>query len=306
VRIEDLADHASTWQEPIWTTYAGYRVGAFPPNSQGVALLMQMNMAEQYDLKAMGQNGERYIHTLVETKKLAFRERDRYVTDPTFSEIPLDMLTSKAYAKRLLAEFAQPSAPGKPLTRTGGGDTVFLCVVDRQGNAVAMIESLFSAFGSGRMVPGTGIILHNRGSLFSLDSADTNVIAPRKRTYHTLSPGIALRPDGSLFMVFGTPGGDGQTQTMLQLFNNIALFGMTPQQSVESPRWRSFESGRLLLEPGIPESVRAALRALGHDVRVSDGPTSEMGGAQVIMLMAGSGVRITGADARREAYGLAW
>jgi gamma-glutamyltranspeptidase/glutathione hydrolase len=268
---------------------------------------MQMNMAEQYDLKALGHNGDRYIHTLVETKKLAFRERDRYVTDPTFSEIPLDMLTSKAYAKRLLAEFANPAAPGPPLARAdGGGDTVFLCVVDRQGNAVAMIESLFGSFGSGRMVPGTGIILHNRGSLFSLDSADVNVIAPRKRTYHTLSPGIALRPDGSLFMLFGTPGGDGQTQTMLQVFNNIALFGMTPQQAVESPRWRSLESGRLLLEPGIPEPVRAALRALGHDVRVSDGPTSDMGGAQVIMLMAGTGVRVTGADARREAYGLAW
>jgi gamma-glutamyltranspeptidase/glutathione hydrolase len=263
------------------------------------------------DVKAAGHNSAQYIHRLVEGSKLAYADRDRHVADPAFANVPLDRLLSKDYARELQTRIGERAAgagsPGGDVSaRDGDGDTVYLCVVDKDGNAVSWIQSNFAAFGSGRMVPGTGIILHNRGSLFSLDSADTNVIAPRKRTYHTLSPGIALRPDGSLFMVFGTPGGDGQTQTMLQLFNNIALFGMTPQQAVESPRWRSFESGRLLLEPGIPESVRAALRALGHDVRVSDGPTSEMGGAQVIMLMAGSGVRITGADARREAYGLAW
>ncbi|MGH7551644.1 MAG: gamma-glutamyltransferase [Longimicrobiales bacterium] len=306
VNIEDMAAHSSTWQEPIWTTYGGFRVAAFPPNSQGAALLMMMNMAEQYELRGFGHNAAPYIHTLVEVKKLAYRERDRYITDPAFSEIPLERLLSKEFARQLNAELATRASGGDGPRGDDSGDTVFLCVVDKDGNAVSMIQSLFAAFGSGRMVPGTGILLHNRGSLFSVDTTDANVIAPNKRTFHTLAPSLALRPDGSLFMVFGTPGGDGQPQTLLQVFNNIVLFGMTPQQAVEASRWRSYGSDRLQVEPGIKEDVRRALEALGHRVDVADRPTTDFGGAQVIMIDRASGVRITGADPRREAYGIAW
>jgi gamma-glutamyltranspeptidase len=197
-------------------------------------------------------------------------------------------------------------APRTPDTAAhGDGDTVFLGAVDARGNAVALIQSLFSAFGSGRMVPGTGIVLHNRGSSFSLDPRSINVVAPRKRTYHTLSPAMVLNTDGSLFMVLGTPGSDGQTQTQLQVFNNIVLFGMTPQRAVEAPRWRSWENGRLQVEDGVPEDVRDALRAMGHDVRVQRGQSSDLGGAQVILLTP-AGARAVGADPRREAYGIAW
>ena len=311
--LADLANHSPLWQEPIATTYAGYRVLALPPNSQGIALLMQMNMAELYDLQAMGHNSAAYVHTLVELKKLAFSERDRYVTDPSFSEIPLDRLMSKEHARQLVDRFrtapVQRSSTSVPARErrdaNGDGDTVFMGVVDRHGNAVALIQSLFGAFGSGRMVPGTGILLHNRGALFSLDPAHVNVIAPEKRTYHTLAPALALRPNGSLYMVLGTPGGDGQTQTLLQVFNNVVLFGMTPQRAVEAPRWRSREDNTLQIDAAVGAAIIDAIAALGHPLRVQETPSAALGGAQIILLMD-NGVRAVGADPRREAYGIAW
>jgi gamma-glutamyltranspeptidase len=311
ISAADLAGHSSTWQQPIATMYEGYRVLSFPPNSQGVALLMQMNMAALFDLRAFGHNSGEYVHSLVEIKKLAFAERDRHVTDPTFAEIPLDAMLSQEHAAQLLSSWSRPTSGGQvpPAGNgesTGGdGDTVFLGVVDEQGNAVALIQSLYNAFGSARMVPGTGIVLHNRGALFSLDTAHVNVVAPRKRPYHTLAPAMALNADGSLFMVMGTPGSDGQTQTLLQVFNNIVLFGQSPQRAVEAARWRSWDDGRLQVEDGIGEETRERLRAFGHRVTVQAGFSSELGGAQVI-LVSPAGVRSVGADPRREAYGIAW
>lgn len=306
ITFEDLAAHSSTRQEPIWTAYHGYRVAAFPPNSQGLTLLLEMNLAEQFDLEAAGHNSAAYIHLLVEIKKLAYRERDRYLTDPAFIDIPLDRLLSKEFARELAAELgdrATNSSSGA--SGDDSGDTVFLAAIDRDGNAVSMIQSLYSSFGSGRMVPGTGIVLQNRGGLFSLDPAHVNVIAPGKRTFHTLAPSLALREDGSLFMVFGTPGGDGQPQTLLEVFNNIVVFGMSPQQAVEAPRWRSYSDNRLEIEPGITEDVRAALERYGHRVTLADQP-SALGGAQVILVDPVSGVRFAAADPRREAYAVAW
>jgi gamma-glutamyltranspeptidase/glutathione hydrolase len=274
---------------------------------------MQMNMAGLYDLRALGHNDPRYIHTLVEVKKLAFAERDRYVTDPSFAEVPLDRLLSPEHARALLdalgttsgAAPADAAPPRADAARNGDGDTVFLGVVDQHGNAVALIQSLYHSFGSGRRVPGTGIVRHNRGGLFSLYDRNINVIAPGKRTYHTLAPALAVRDDGSLYMVFGTPGSDGQTQTLLQVFNNIALFGMTPQRAVEAPRWRSWPDGRLQIESGVSAQVRAALTALGHRIDVEESPSADLGGAQVIVITS-AGVKAVGADPRREAYGIAW
>lgn len=304
--IEDLAAHSSTWQEPISTSYHDLKVVAFPPNSQGVALLMQLNVAQLMDVRAHQQNTADYIHNLVEIKKHVFAERDRVVSDPSFTEVPLDRMLSRDYARGVARALQEASAtPTTTSTSNGNGDTVFLCVIDKHGNAVALIQSLYSSFGSGRMVPGTGIVLHNRGALFSLDPAHVNVIAPGKRTYHTLAPGMVLRSDNSLMMTFGSPGSDGQTQTMLQVLNNIYLFGMTPQQAVDAPRYRSYGNNTLLLDAGIPLEVRTELTRRGHNVRVQQTPSAELGGAQVIMLLP-SGVRWVGADHRREAYGIAW
>lgn len=303
--LQDLANHSSTWQEPITTDYHRMRVVELPPNSQGVALLMQLNVAERFDLEKMGQNSAAYIHTLVEIKKRVFADRDRYVADPAFFDVPLDKMLSGDRARDIAREMLETATPAAAEgDRSGNGDTVFLCAVDNNGNAVALIQSLYSSFGSGRMVPGTGIILHNRGALFTLDEKHVNVIAPNKRPYHTLAPGMVLRGN-DLMMVFGTPGSDGQTQTMLQVLNNIALFHMTPQEAVDAPRYRSFANGTLLLDAGIPESVRAQLAQRGHHVKVQETPSAELGGAQVILLLP-DGVKMVGADHRREAFGIAW
>lgn len=242
---------------------------------------------------------------MVEIKQRVFSDRDRFVADPAFYEAPLDKLLSGDYARnvarslRTRAEDATDDA-----TRSGSGDTVLLCVVDKDGNAVALIQSLYASFGSGRVVPGTGIVLHNRGSLFSLSESHVNVIAPNKRPYHTLAPGMVTRGD-DLYMVFGSPGSDGQTQTMLQVLNNIELFGMTPQEAVDAPRYRSYPDGRLLLDRGINLRVRSDLSQRGYKVESLEAPSAELGGAQVILLTK-NGVKMIGADHRREAYGIAW
>jgi len=304
---DDLSRHRSTWEKPISSTYLGHPVIAFPPNTQGVTLLEQLNLAELSDLKAMGRNSANYIHTLVEGAKLAYADRDKYVADPAFSEVPVERLISKEYAadlaKRLRDKLKADDVSGNA-NRDGSGDTVFLGVVDKDGNAVSMIQSLFAAFGSGRMVPGTGITLHNRGSLYELDTTHANVIAPGKRPFHTLCPAMVLRPDRSLMMVVGTPGGDGQTQTLVQVITNVMQFGMTPQQAVEAARWRWYGRERLGVEPGIAADVRDVLTRRGHQVVVQE-PSEEFGGAQVI-LVTPSGGRIAGADPRREAYAIAW
>ncbi len=304
--IEDLAAHSSTWQEPIVTDYHDLKVVALPPNSQGVALLMQLNAAQLLDVRSFGHNSANYIHSLVEIKKRVFELRDRYVSDPALTDAPLERMLSRDQAREIARAVQSSSVnkSGAPV-RDGDGDTVFLCVVDRHGNAVALIQSLYGSFGSGRMVPGTGIVLHNRGALFSLDPAHVNVIAPGKRTYHTLAPGMVLRGDNSLMMAFGTPGSDGQTQTMTQVLNNIYLFGMTPQQAVDAPRYRSYADGTLLLDAGVEPSVREELSRRGHTVRVQGTPSAELGGAQVILVLP-SGVKWIGADHRREAYGIAY
>ena len=308
VTTADLAKNRVSWQEPISTTYLGKRVLAFPPNTQGATFLEMLNLAELQDLTAMGRTSADYVHTLVEGAKLAYADRDRYIADPEFANVPLDRLLSKEYAKELGRRIRRDSIAADAAgdgTRDGNGDTIYLTVIDKDGNAVSMIQSLFAAFGSGRMVPGTGITLHNRGALFSLETSHPNIVAPGKRPFHTLSPAMALNDDGSLFATFGTPGGDGQPQTLIQILNNVLRFGMTPQQAVEAPRWRVFGSGRLGVEPGLSDEVRADLARRGQRVSVEK-PSADFGGAQMIVIDPQSKVRMIGSDYRREAYGIAW
>ena len=307
VTAADLAKHASQWQEPISTTYGGKTVLAFPPNSQGMTFLEMLNLAEKVLPPNEAANSASTIHALAEVTKLAYQDRDRYLADPEFSAVPVDRLISKAFAAdraKLVTADTVRAPGGESRSRDGNGDTIYLAVVDKDGNAVSMIQSLFASFGSGRMVPGTGITLHNRGALFDLDASHPNVIAAGKRPFHTLSPAMALNTDGSLFMAFGTPGGDGQPQTLVQILNNVLHHGMTPQQAVEAPRWRVFGGTRIGMEPGIDATVRSQLERRGHQVRVQE-PSAEFGGAQMIVIHS-SGARMTGADFRREAYAIAW
>lgn len=303
---DDLVRHRSTWQEPIATTYLGKTMLALPPNSQGMTFLEMLNVAEASGLDGLARNSADYIHLLAEGAKLAYADRDRYLADPEFATVPVDRLLSREYARELAQRIRRDSvtAPAEDGTRDGNGDTIYLGVVDKDGNAVSMIQSLFASFGSGRMVPGTGIVLHNRGALFDLDPKHPNVVAPGKRPFHTLTPAMALNADRSLAMVFGTPGGDGQPQTLIQIVHNVLRFGMTPQQAVEAPRWRVYSGGRLGVEPGIDEWVRSDLARRGHQVAMQP-PSAEFGGAQMIVIHS-SGARLAGADPRREAYAVAW
>ena len=311
VTAEDLAKHHSDWVEPIATTFHGYRVLALPPSSQGLAMLMQLNAAERLDLAGMGHNSAEYIHNLVQIKKAVFAERDRYVADPAFSPVPVDRLISKEHAAGLVVSRTADATrvklrPGSfGSVRNWEGDTVCLITTDSAGNVVVLIESLFHFLGSGRMVPGTGILLHNRGSSFSLDQSHPNVVAPGKRPYYTLSPAMVIDSTGAPFFALASPGGDGQTQTLTQVLYNIVLFKMHPQAAVEAPRWRSHEDLVLALEPGISDGVRTELTRRGHSVVVHP-PSEEYGGAQVVLIHPKSRAKITGADERREAFSIAW
>ena len=303
---EDLEDHCSTWVQPIETAYKGYRICEIPPNSQGIALLMQANIIENFELNKLGHNSADYVHLLVETKKLVFADRDKYVCDPDFHPIPVEKMVSKAYAKEQMSriDLSRAALDVSPTNFSSAGeDTIYLAVVDKEGNAVSMINSLYEAFGSGIVIEGTGIMLQNRGKDFSLDSAHLNCIEPHKRPYHTLSPCMILKEDHP-FMVLGTPGADGQTQSLLQVIVNIIDFNADVQEAVESPRWRSNPGDSLLIESRFPATVIEGLRAKGHQTELLPGWSALCGGAQGIVIDLENRVLMGGADPRRQAYAI--
>lgn len=298
---EDLASHTSNWVEPITTTYRGYDVHAFPPNTQGIVTLLELNLAELFDLRSMGHLSADAIHVMVEAKKLAFEDREQ-VSDPEFVKIPVKDLISKERAARKAKEIDLKRAR-RVAQRGGDGDTVFIATADRQGNVVSLIQSIYYPFGSGVVAGDTGIILQNRGAYFSLDRDHPNRIEPGKRTLHTLSP-IMVFKDGKPAMAVGTMGRDGQPQFHFQVLTNIIDFGLTMQEAVEAPRWIS---GRialedpqdvLLIEGRVPRETVEELRKRGHEVKQLDDWTEAMGHSNGI-LFSGE-VMMGGADPRSD------
>ena len=317
VRASDLAAHTSTWVDPLSGEYLGHTFLVMPPNTQGVAQLALMEMSKAFDLASMGHNTAPYLHTLIELKKLAFADRDRWIADPEHADVPVDRLLDPEYLRERAAlvdaaraaESVEPGFGDEIATEEpdadDAGDTVYLTAVDQYGNAVSWIQSLFAGFGSGLLETETGVLLHNRGSLFTLEDGHPNQVAPGKRPYHTLTPMMALR-DGELAFTLGTPGGDSQTQSLLQIVHNLLLFGMTPQEALEAPRFRSQGGVRVSIEAWVPASVQAGLERLGHELRPVRGWTATFGGAQMILVEPGSGTLTAAADPRREAYALAY
>jgi gamma-glutamyltranspeptidase / glutathione hydrolase len=303
---EDLAGQRVEWVEPLETDYRGYSLLTLPPNSQGIALLMQANMLEKVDVSALDGEGAELIHRMVETKKLAFADRDRYVCDPRHRAVPVKQMLDKAYAARQMNRIdlcrAAERIAASDFTR-GGDDTVYLAVVDRLGNAVSMIQSLFEAFGSCVMVPETGILLHNRGRGFSLDPQHPNCLSPGKRPYHTLHPAMVLKARRPCFLL-GSPGADGQTQTVMQLLVQLLDQGANVQEAVEAPRWRSYPDGALQVEGRFSAETLTALERLGHRVEARPAWDEVMGSAQAIRLDHEQGVLSGGADPRRQAYAI--
>jgi gamma-glutamyltranspeptidase len=331
--MEDMQQHHSDWVEPISTNYRGYDVYEFPPNSQGIAALEMLNIIEGYDLKALGHQSAEYIHVLLEAKKLAFADRDRYVSDPDFVEVPVERLLSKEYAGQQRQRInLQKAAHNVAAGLEKAGDTMYLCTADNEGNVVSLIQSLFNRFGSGIVGGDTGVLLHNRGAYFSLDPRHVNYLRPGKRTMHTLTPAMVLR-DEVPYMALGSMGGDAQPQIHVQLLSAIIDFGKNVQQAIAAPRWRSgvmpigttrtqqdlihFQRGVdgygqrsvtevVMLENRFPRDVSFLLDMLGHRTIVEGAWEDGMGHAQAIRIDPVTHVFEGGADPRCDGLALGW
>lgn len=289
VTIEDLRSNAPTWVTPIMATFKGYRVWELPPNNQGIAALEMLRILEPYDLAAMGHNSAAYLHHLIEAKKLAYADLDRFVGDMDHLAMPASTMLGDAFiAERrshMDATHAQSRVEPGPL-RTAS-ETIYLTTADAEGNMVSLINSNYDAFGSGIVVPGLGFALHNRGAGFTLTEGLPNTVAPGKRPFHTLIPGFVTRMEGGrerAYMSFGLMGGGMQAQGHAQFLINHLLFGMDVQAAIDAARFRHLDGVRVAIESPVGDAVRAQLTAMGH-VLVDERPVS-FGGAQAIIRLA--------------------
>ena len=306
---DDLASHRSDWGEPIATEYRGYTIFETPPNTQGLAVLVGLNIMDGWPQGEWDWDDPARHHHTIEAKRLAYAERDAHVADPAFYRAPLERLLSKEYAAALREKIRPDQAAPFGPARGHGGGTTYFAVADAEGNLVSCVQSLYKGFGALVVPRGTGISLHNRGGYFSLDPEHPNALAPRKRPFHTLIASMAFKGVEPV-LVFGTMGGDGQPQTHMQVFANIFEYGMDIQQAIEAPRWAHdvtnplAPSNELLLEARFGEAFRGALERLGHRPRLAARWDSRMGHAQGILV--GSGTYMGGADPRGDGYALGW
>ncbi len=310
---QEIADHENEWyQPPISTTYHGHTVYETAPPSQGLALLEMLNILEGYDLADMGFYTAESVHTMVEAKKLAFADRNRYAGDPDFVSMPVSELISKRFAARrremITGTTGRYEAGPVAAPIPGDGNTSYFCVVDAEGNAVSFIHSLSMGFGSGFVAGNTGALLNNRvGRGFSLVEGHPNVIEGGKRTMHTLNAYMVMR-EGKPYLIGGTPGGDNQIGWNAQVISNALDHGMSAQQAVEAPRWTSTPGSDphsiddpfvLELEGGMSAADVESLKARGHDVVVHPGRVFG-GSAKLIVIDPATGVRTAGSDPRSD------
>ncbi len=286
--LEDFRSHTADYVAPISTTCSGATAWNLPPNTQGVSSLQILAMMNRMDARAMGEGSADWIHCLVECTKLAFADRERFVTDPAFASAPLDLLLSDDHIAECAARVDMGRARTHPCLLDPRGDTIWLGVVDREGNCVSLIQSIYNDFGSAVVPAGTGVLLQNRGCFFSLDPAHVNTLEPGKRTMHTLNPPMLLK-DGRPCLVYGTMGGEGQPQTQAAIVSRVMDFGMHPQEAVDAPRWlygRSWgaASNSLKLEGRIARDTAAELARRGHDVEMTPDYTDLMGHAGCILI----------------------
>ncbi|OXM87339.1 gamma-glutamyltransferase [Paenibacillus rigui] len=307
---EDFIRHHSDWVEPVSTTYRGQEIVQMPPNSQGFSALMMMNMLESVDLGAVRRDSAEFYHLMTEVVKKAFRDRDRFLTDPDFVSIPLDHLLSKEYARKLYRELRLDPPQGDPfLSRAIGQDTAYAAVVDEEGNAVSFIQSLYFDFGSAYVAGASGVLMQNRGSFFSLDAKEVNVLEPGKRCFHTLMPAMICR-NGKPVLLFGTQGGEGQPQTQLSVMTGVLDYGCTIQEALALPRWvygRTWgeDGDALRIENRGFEPIAAQLRQWGHKVELVNPWDGMMGQAQGISIGA-DGLLSGAADPRGDGIAFGW
>ncbi|HET7006186.1 MAG TPA: gamma-glutamyltransferase [Candidatus Binatia bacterium] len=294
--LKDFADHRSDWVEPLTANYRGCDIYEMPPASQGFVALAMLKILEGFDLKAIGMNSVDALHAMIEAKKLAFADRDRHLADRDFMKTDVRALFAGDRAKRLRGLIRMGQAAADYPDAPGGTDTEYVAAADREGNLVSFIQSNFMGFGSGVVEPDTGIILQNRGHLFSFDENHPNCIGPHKRCVHTLAPGMIFK-DGKPYAVLGLKGGHVQPQVQVQLISNLIDHGMTPQQAISAPRFNHIDGLKVGLEPDISTEVKNALSRRGHQV-VGGNPES-FGGAHMILIDRESGAFIGGSDPRK-------
>jgi gamma-glutamyltranspeptidase/glutathione hydrolase len=302
----DLREFEPEWVDPVFTTYRGWTVYELPPNTQGIAALMMLDLMEQFPLGEYGFHSAEALHVMIEAKKLAYADMLRYVGDPRFARMPVAALLNKSYARKRarLIDREKAATRVEPsvfdgLTNSKGGDTIYLSVIDKDGNIVSLIQSIYSGFGSGLVPPGTGFALHNRGALFTLDERHPNALAPRKRPLHTIIPGFMQK--GDVRIGFGIMGAFNQAQAHAQFVAGIADYGLDIQQALEAGRFTksTFTGCDVNVEALVPESVRKELVALGHDVTTVPPRTGTFGYGQAVM-SDGSGVHFGASEPRHD------
>jgi gamma-glutamyltranspeptidase / glutathione hydrolase len=303
----DLTDFQPEWVTPIQTVYRGWTVSELPPNTQGVAALMMLGIMQQFPIGEYGFQSARAMHVLIEAKKLAYADMLRYVGDPRFSNVPVSEMLSEAHsvARARLIDPAHAQCDVQPtqfasIAGRPGSETIYLSVIDRDGMIVSFIQSNYSFFGSGLVAPGTGFALQNRGALFTLTPGQPNTLAPHKRPLHTLIPGFMQK--GDVRIGFGIMGGWNQAQAHAQFVSDIADFGLNIQEALEAGRFTkgTFTGCDVQIEVLVPESTRAALAALGHQLTVVPPRSTDAFGYGQAVMSNGQGVHFGASDPRHD------
>lgn len=297
---EDFAAYSCRVVEPLSVPYRGLMFYQMPPNSWGVLMLMQLRVLDGLDLAGMGHNSARALHTLMEAQRVCFAAGRPHIADPECVDVPLGELLSREKAEALRARI-DPNRAGGPASGEPRGGTSCVAAMDAEGNAVSHILSVFHPFGSGFIPKGTGILMNNRLSGFTLEPGHPNELAPGKRPAHTLSPAMAAKGGGPV-IALGTPGAAAQTVTLVQVAVNLVDFGMDAQAAVEAPRWTADAKGHRMLEEGIGREVRDRLADMGHKFEVAGEGVLMFGSAKVVMRDPATGTIFAGADFRRNGY----
>jgi gamma-glutamyltranspeptidase/glutathione hydrolase len=300
---EDLAEFQAEWTEPVSTEYRGWKVYELPPNSQGIAALEMLNILETFPLFNYGPASVDDLHLKIEAQKLAYQDLQRYVADPRFAQMPTAGLISKSYGRERAALIDRTAAncaaaPGKPIATAG--DTIYLSVVDRDGNIASLIQSVYQTFGSGVVVDEYGFHLQNRGALFEIDAQHPNALQPRKRPLHTIIP--AFMEKGNIHIGFGIMGGYNQAQAHAQFVSNLVDYNMNIQAALEAPRFTKLTFGGcdVMIENRVPAAVRDRLAGRGHNLEVLADFSGWMGGGQAVLHDSDVGVNYGASSPRKD------
>ena len=304
--LDDLKQHHSTWDEPIKIDYRGVTVYECPPNGQGLTALIALNTASHFDLRSVPWDAPERLHLMIESMRLAWADAHEYIADMRRADVPVEALLSKKYAAARAAMIDAARTMDPPATAgqlPGGADTIYLSVVDGEGNACSFIKSLYMGFGVGIVAKGTGVWLQNRGAGFSLQAGHRNALAPGKRPYHTIIPGMALK-DGELWASFGVMGGFMQPQGHFQVISGLVDDDLNPQEALNRPRWyiqNGDPGGELLVEDGMPLKTMAALADRGHRLRpITGAARGVFGRGQIIRYDAEARVMHGGSEPRSD------